>query len=108
MTHEDNNEINVITPAELENKLLKENIVILDVREPDEFTEGHIPIAISIPLGDLPNRTNEVEKTKDVYVICRSGARSDFATKILLNNGFNNITNVVPGMMNWNGEVKRL
>ncbi|MCC2594442.1 rhodanese-like domain-containing protein [Tessaracoccus sp. OS52] len=49
---------------------------ILDVREPDEFAEGHVPSAVCIPLGDLPDRISEVPTDGQVYVVCRSGRRS--------------------------------
>lgn len=101
-----NDEIKTIKPIELEDKLMKDNIIIVDVRETEEFANGHIPLAISIPLGDFADRTNELDKEKDIYVICRSGARSDFASKILFSKGFTKVVNVVPGMMDWNGDIE--
>lgn len=101
-----NNDVVEITPAVLEKKLTEENTLIVDVREPDEFADGHIPKAISIPLGDLSDRANKLDSQSNVYVICRSGARSDFGAKILMNKGFKSVTNIVPGMMAWEGDIK--
>ncbi|MBA4601921.1 sulfurtransferase TusA family protein [Thermoactinomyces mirandus] len=83
------------------------NIYILDVREPAEFAFGHIPGACSIPLVDLENRIAEVPKDRTVYVICRTGTRSDMAAQLLTGHGFENIINVVPGMSVWTGPVEQ-
>ncbi len=74
---------------------------ILDVREDDEWTAGHIDGAQHIPLGDLPARYGEVPMDEDVYVICRSGGRSRQATAWLNQNGFDAV-NVNGGMGAWN------
>lgn len=103
-----NNDVVEITPTILESKLDEENTLILDVREPDEFAGGHVPKAISIPLGDLAERANELDSQSSIYVICRSGARSDFGAKILMNKGFNKVTNIVPGMMAWEGDIETI
>jgi len=79
--------------------------LILDVREEAEFAFGHIAGAKSIPMGDLDARLNELDKDQEVYVVCRTGKRSDLAAKKLDNNGFTNVYNVLPGMTSWPGEL---
>jgi len=83
----------------------RKEIVVLDVREAAEFAFNHIPEAISIPLGELEDRLDEVNKEKEIYVICRTGSRSDLASQKLAKNGFVNVKNVVPGMSNWTGNT---
>ena len=57
-------------------KNIADDAVVLDVRQQDEYDAGHAPRAIHIPLGDLPNRLNELpEVDGDLPVVCRSGAR---------------------------------
>lgn len=56
---------------------------ILDVREPNEWTQFHIPGATLIPLGDLPNRLNGVPRDHEVVVVCRTGHRSAQGRDIL-------------------------
>jgi rhodanese-related sulfurtransferase len=51
-------------------------LTVVDVREPSEYVEGHVPGALLIPLGQLPQRVGEVPPGDPVYVICRSGSRS--------------------------------
>ncbi len=77
------------------------NVTLLDVRTPDEFKhDGHIENAKLIPLGELANNLNMLDKSKKVLVYCRSGSRSVSASRILGNNGFN-VVNMKGGIMAW-------
>ena len=92
------------TNAELEQKLASLNgITILDVREPAEFAFHHIPNAESIPLGDLERRSTDLNPDNEIYVICRTGSRSDMAAQLLAEKGFKQVLNVIPGMAEWTG-----
>lgn len=84
------------------------DILVLDVREAAEFAFNHIPEAISIPLGELEDRFDELNKEKEIYVICRTGSRSDLASQKLTKKGFMNVKNVVPGMSNWTGNTTNI
>ena len=91
-----------ITNAELQNILVSgEECTILDVREAAEFAFGHIPSAISVPLGELESA--RLDKTKQIYVVCRTGNRSDVACQMLKEKGYANVKNVIPGMVEWQG-----
>jgi len=83
-----------------------EAVVILDVRETAEYAFSHIPGAISIPLGELEERVHELSKEDDIYLICRSGTRSDFAAQKLVMHNFTKLFNVVPGMEGWIGPTE--
>ncbi|WP_153125241.1 sulfurtransferase TusA family protein [Peribacillus tepidiphilus] len=96
----------VISNEELIEKLESgESVSVLDVREPAEFAFGHIPNAKSIPFGELEARIAELDQSTPMYVICRTGTRSDMACQVLADHGFQNVVNVVPGMSNWDGPV---
>ena len=82
-------------------KLRDQGAFILDVREPSEWTQFHIPGATLIPLGELPNRLNEVPKDRPVVVVCRTGHRSAQGRDILKNAGFTNITSMTGGVTQW-------
>lgn len=100
---------NVSSNEELENKLkTNEKIVVLDVREEAEYAFNHIPNAISIPLGELESRISELNKEDTIYVVCRTGSRSDLASQKLREKGFANVINVVPGMSEWTGDTHSL
>jgi phage shock protein E len=66
---------------------------IIDVRTPEEFSEGHYKGAVNIPLSDIPARIKEFGDTsKPIIVYCRSGRRSAEAKKILIEKGYKDIT----------------
>ena len=97
---------NVISNEELEKKLqLNEKVVVLDVREEAEYAFQHITNSISIPFGELEERFSELNKEDEIYVVCRTGNRSDLAAQKMVANGFNKVVNVVPGMSQWSGET---
>ena len=77
---------------------------ILDVRQPGEWTQFHIPGATLIPLGELPNRLNEVPKDREVVVVCRSGNRSAQGRDILRAAGFTQVTSMAGGMTAWQAQ----
>src|SRR5699024_971221 len=91
------------TLEEVADKMNDEDVVILDVREQAEYAFNHIPGAVSIPFGELENRYDELDKDARIYVICRTGNRSDFAAKAVEKKGCKNVTNVVPGRTRGNG-----
>ncbi|MFZ2361562.1 MAG: rhodanese-like domain-containing protein [Anaerolineae bacterium] len=76
------------------------DVVLIDVREPDEFAAGHIPEATLIPLGQLSSRLSEIPKDKTVVAVCRSGNRSGQATELLRQAGFD-AHNMQGGMISW-------
>jgi rhodanese-related sulfurtransferase/TusA-related sulfurtransferase len=84
-----------------------EKITVLDVREPAEYTFGHIPGSINIPLGELEARFVEIQSAENLHVICRTGNRSDFAAQKLTEKGFKDVKNVVPGMKEWAGPIEK-
>lgn len=84
----------------------EKDILVLDVRTALEFTGelGHLKGAKLIPVDELSARIGEIAayKNKKVLVVCRSGVRSRKAASILVNNGFENVYNVTPGMAGMN------
>ncbi|MDK8643328.1 sulfurtransferase TusA family protein [Niallia taxi] len=100
---------NIISNEELEKKIdVDKNIVVIDVRENAEFAFNHIPNAISIPLGELENKMNVLNKNDEIYIVCRTGNRSDLAAQKLTENGFNNVINVEQGMSQWSGKTSSI
>ncbi|MDO4813528.1 MAG: rhodanese-like domain-containing protein [Gemella sp.] len=87
-----------ITVEELINVFENDNAVLIDVREKDEFAEISLEEAINIPLGQISYY--EGDKSKDIYLICRTGNRSGQACKILSAKGYK-AYNVLGGMEEW-------
>lgn len=95
-----------ITAKEVEQKLASgEELQLIDVRELDEVESGRIPNVTHIPLGLLEFRMNELSKSEQYIVVCRSGARSGRATQFLTEQGFH-ATNMTGGMLAWEGEIR--
>ncbi len=74
---------------------------LIDVREPDEVAGGTLPGAVNIPLGDLPGRVGELDPSKRVVLLCRSGGRSGQAAEFLTGSGFGDVVNLTGGMLAW-------
>lgn len=80
---------------------LPDDVLMVDVREPDEWAAGHAPGAVHIPMGDVPARLDELPATDDsLAVVCRSGGRSGRAVQWLVQQGFD-VVNVEGGMQSW-------
>ena len=75
-------------------------VTVIDVREPDEYVEGHVPGAVLIPLGEVPERVAEVPEGETVYMVCKVGGRSMRAAEVLAAEG-RDVVNVAGGTMAW-------
>jgi rhodanese-related sulfurtransferase len=77
------------------------DIQIIDVREADEWRTGHIRQARHIPLGELGQRASEIDPSRPVVFVCRSGNRSEYATQALRQAGYDQAVNLTGGMLAW-------
>ena len=83
----------------------KENVILLDVRTPSEYAEGHIKGSMLMPLQTLQqNVTQLTDKSKKIYVYCRSGSRSAQAVTLLQQLGFTNVENMKGGILAWSAK----
>jgi rhodanese-related sulfurtransferase len=71
-----------------EAQTLLENALVVDVREPWEYAEGHLPGAVNIPLSTLPARLAELPQDRPILLVCNSGSRSGVAADFLVQQGF--------------------
>jgi phage shock protein E len=74
--------------------------LVIDVRQPEEYSAGHIAGSKLIPLGELGKRVSELPKDKEIICVCASGSRSRSATKLLVNAGYNAF-DMQGGMFMW-------
>lgn len=83
-----------------------QKVIVVDVRTLEEYNEGHIPNAISVPLETIENKAEAKLKNKDdlILVYCRSGRRSREAALKLIEKGYTNVIDF-GGIKDWNGEV---
>jgi adenylyltransferase/sulfurtransferase len=96
-----------IRPQELAAELQEpDRPLLLDVREPFEVEIASIPgTSQLIPLGQLPDRLNELDTDEEIVIYCRSGNRSQQAARMLRAAGFRNVRNLEGGIIGWSAEV---
>jgi sulfur-carrier protein adenylyltransferase/sulfurtransferase len=91
---------------ELKRKIdAKEDFFLLDVREPNEFQIGRIPGSTLIPLGEVPQRVNEIPRDKEIIVHCKMGGRSARAASFLREQGYANVKNLKGGILDWSDKI---
>ncbi len=91
-----------VSASDLHHRLAAErDLVVLDVREPLEWEEGHVPGAVHIPMREVTARAAELPRDRPIAVICRGGPRSSTVGSLLLARGFSRLTNVWGGMIGW-------
>lgn len=84
-----------------------DNVILLDVRENEEYIAGHIPGVKLLPTSQFEERFDqELAKNNEYVIICRSGNRSQKVAKFLHEEGYKQIINYAPGMLEWTGPVE--
>ena len=82
------------------------NFILLDVRtEMEVITSSISSNAIHIPMNDIPNRFNELNKDKEIIIHCKSGKRSAKVCEFLMKNNYKNIKNLRGGILAWSNEI---
>jgi rhodanese-related sulfurtransferase len=95
-----------LRPAELAAQLAAgQSPVLLDVREPWEWSICRLPGAVLIPLRELPARLAELDSSAETVVVCHHGVRSYHAARYLETAGFGNVVNLAGGVAAWADEV---
>ena len=96
--------IKVVPKAEFKTMINGENIQLIDVRTPKEYKDGFIKGAKNINVNDtaFESEIQKLDKSKPVYIYCRSGARSQTAAKKMIEMGFSEVVDLQGGYMNWN------
>ena len=99
-------QITEVDTAAAADKIAAGNVVVLDVREPDEFEQGALPEVVHIPRGHLEAQveTRIIDKSTPVVVYCAGGVRSAFAAKTLQELGYSNVVSMAGGFGKWKDE----
>jgi hydroxyacylglutathione hydrolase len=91
-----------VAPPELAGRLRREpELVVLDVREPAEWADGHVPGARHVPMREVPRRLAELPRDRRIAVMCAGGARSSLVASVLRGQGFTDVLNVWGGFTAW-------
>ena len=96
--------INEIEPAEALPRVQEAYSQFVDVRTPEEYAAGHATRAVNIPLNDLPQNLDRLERNEPVYLICQTDRRSKEAADILTKNGFKWVFSVNGGIERWQAD----
>lgn len=97
-----------ISPEQLKDKLeLRQQMMLLDVREPEEFEICHITGSILVPLSEFVDHVDDFDKNTEYIVICKDGDRSVEAIQILSKNGFLNLSNLEGGIYLWAKTIEK-
>ena len=97
-------QVSQIIPTELENIRGKKRVQVVDVRAPDEWSRGHLPGAVHIPLAALPDRLGELDPSVPIVLHCQGGGRSSIAASFLQARGVENVSNLAGGYERWVAE----
>jgi rhodanese-related sulfurtransferase len=109
------NEANSIEPSIINSEKLTElakdtNVLILDVRTPDEVAQGYIPgttLFLDINTDDFETKLDQLDQSKKYIVYCKSGGRSSRAVETMSSKGFKHIFELEGGISSWIGELKK-
>lgn len=93
--------IPTISVEELQAKMAKGGVVVVDVREPHELDICRIPGTVHIPMGQVAERLQELDPNAEILVHCRSGGRSGKVVEFLQSKGYKNVSNVAGGILAW-------
>ncbi len=98
-----------IDPAEAESEMARDDAVVLDVREPDEYEQGAIPGALHIPRGTLETSIEGriPDKSAHVVVYCAGGTRSAFAAETMQELGYTDVASMIGGFNRWKDEGRQ-
>ena len=90
--------IKQLSPKELDQR---KGMMLLDVRTDGEYSQGHIPGSVHVPLSDIGDKIKKVKKDKEIVVYCQTGSRSIWAIKRLMGMGYKNLFNLKGGYLAW-------
>ncbi|MCO6450587.1 MAG: rhodanese-like domain-containing protein [Caldilineales bacterium] len=90
-----------VSVAEAQQRLSANSVTLVDVREPYEFTGGHLPGAVNIPLQTIPGRLAELQAAESLMLVCATGNRSAIAADWLMQQGLSKVANVEGGTVAW-------
>ncbi|NTU19469.1 rhodanese-like domain-containing protein [Brevibacillus sp. HB1.2] len=84
----------------------EQEMVIVDLREPELFEEGRVPNAINIPFAEISEKYSSIPKDKKVVFVCHTGRMGVESGNLLLENGYKDVANLDGGMAKWTGQVE--
>jgi phage shock protein E len=99
-----------LSQANLAAKMAEDSVIVIDVRTPEEVSEGHIKGAhqfIDVNGSSFETEIGKLDKSKTYIMYCRSGSRSGRASEYMVENGFTSVYNLEGGITNYTGEIAK-
>jgi rhodanese-related sulfurtransferase len=93
--------VQTITPQEAQELIQRNEVDVVDVREPNEWSVGHLPGSRLVPLGQLRQSPKQALARDGVIFVCAAGARSETAARLAVQNGLTHVYNLRGGTRNW-------
>ncbi|MFS0577302.1 rhodanese-like domain-containing protein [Sporosarcina sp. 179-K 3D1 HS] len=101
-------ELHVVDTKTLMKKInSKEDMVIVDLREPELFSQSRVPGSINIPFEEIPSRYTELPNDKNVVFVCHTGRMGMESGNLLLENGYKQVYNLDGGIAKWTGKLEK-
>jgi rhodanese-related sulfurtransferase len=89
-----------LQPAEALAFIQKADALVLDVRTPDEFATGHLPMALNMPVDSIPQKLDKIPTNKTLVIYCEHGSRSKLAANFLAGRGYQKVYHIQGGFAN--------
>lgn len=96
-----------VTSAEAEELVARGGVTVIDVRGPELFAESHLPEAQNIPIKEIEAKNYDLDPSKTYLIVCQKGKTSEKASGLLVENGYQNVTNLSGGMDGWTGATEK-
>jgi rhodanese-related sulfurtransferase len=93
--------VQTITPQEARELINRNQVEVVDVREPNEWSGGHLAGSRLVPLGQLRQNPKEALPRDSIIFVCAAGVRSESAARLALQNGLTHVYNLRGGTRNW-------
>jgi rhodanese-related sulfurtransferase len=93
--------VQTITPQEARELINRNEVEVVDVREPNEWSGGHLPGSRLVPLGQLRQNPKEALPRDSIILVCAAGVRSETAARVAVQNGLTHVYNLRGGTRNW-------
>lgn len=103
LNHESRKGGDKITPQQLVNKVNQDQAIVVDIREANEYKQGHIVDALNIPYNKFADNMSELEQYRDrpIVLVCKMGQHSSAIGKLLAEKGFGQVSRLNGGLMEW-------
>jgi rhodanese-related sulfurtransferase len=100
-------EVHNINQSDLIKEIKNPEVIIVDIREPSLYEKSHIPNSVNIPFEEFQKRFKELDPKKNIILVCHVGSMGEASGQLLLEQGFQHVSNLSVGMAQWTGPIEQ-